>query len=239
LRRPYIAVPPVGVLVALLAIVATTAMAPDSLPLPLAGFADEIGHLATGLLVLAILRCPRRGLAWGLLAASVLIDVDHIPHVLGGDWLTRGTPRPYPHSLLTPLSFLGVAAFAGRRQPAVREVALGITLGLVAHFVRDFGEGGGGVPLLWPWTDAGSVIPRWSYLVLMFALAGLGVARGLGEPGSLTSLEGLVGPGRGRPAPSAPPPDERTPDADHGDEPRHQDSRDAGEDRQVAPVAPA
>ena len=69
---------------------------------------DEPAHLATGLVfVLALLtlarsrRAPLSFLA-AAVVASVAIDLDHLPGLLGWHGLTQGTPRPYTHSLATP-----------------------------------------------------------------------------------------------------------------------------------------
>jgi inner membrane protein len=116
-------------------------------PLILAGGLDEIAHLATGILAITALarqRQPR--FAGSLLVASVAIDIDHIPYYMGSKWLTRGTPRPYSHSLLTLL----VVAMLGTLWRGQRFAILGAFAGLALHFWRDLC--GGGVSLLWPLT---------------------------------------------------------------------------------------
>ena len=74
------------------------------------GAFDEPAHLATGILVVAAAdrRSSRRrppspscSPRW---SASVAIDVDHMPQYLGWHALSDGTPRPYTHSLITPLA---------------------------------------------------------------------------------------------------------------------------------------
>ena len=61
-----------------------------------AGLLDETAHLLTGVFVLAALRgLPDSSFAVGLLATSVLIDLDHVPGRLGDQFLTSGTDRPY------------------------------------------------------------------------------------------------------------------------------------------------
>jgi uncharacterized protein YjbJ (UPF0337 family) len=137
--------------------------------------ADEVGHLATGLLVLLAL-APQATMAFwaGLLGASVLIDLDHIPDMLGSDWLTRGTPRPYPHSLSTIVVVLVVAALVKGR---LRSALFGVALGLAAHFVRDLAEGSTGVSLLWPITPAQQRLPLAAYLVLALVLVLIAIAR--------------------------------------------------------------
>ncbi len=118
-------------------------------PLMLVGGLDEIAHLATGILAitgLAHQRPPR--FAGSLLLASVAIDVDHIPSYVGIKWLDRGTPRPYPHSLLTLLA----VAMLGTLWRGQRLAILGAFVGIALHFWRDLSEPGGGVALLWPLT---------------------------------------------------------------------------------------
>jgi inner membrane protein len=108
---------------------------------------DEIAHLMTTLLVLWMLG-PRvcQCFLVPALIASVAIDLDHVPGRLGIDWLTKGTPRPYTHSLLTVAIVLAVGLVWPRR----RRLLIGVAIGLVIHFLRDVGEPGSGVALLWP-----------------------------------------------------------------------------------------
>ena len=115
----------------------------------LVGGLDEIAHLATGILAitgLARQRPPR--FAGSLLLASVAIDLDHIPLWMGIKRLNRGTPRPYPHSLLTLL----VVAMLGILWRGQRLAVLGAFVGIALHFWRDLSGPGGGVALLWPVT---------------------------------------------------------------------------------------
>jgi inner membrane protein len=118
-----------------------------------------------------------RRLARGLIAASVLIDLDHIPQYRGAGWLTAGTDRPYPHSLLSLLG--SSAAFLALRRTAPQggasSAALGILIGLGAHFFRDLAVPSCGVPLLWPIQRRAFSIPRGVYL----ASLATGLARNL------------------------------------------------------------
>jgi hypothetical protein len=146
---------------------------------------DETAHFLTGALVLAALpRVPWRRFAVGLLVASVAIDLDHVPGLLGYQWITRTTQRPYPHSLLT-LALVGLAAVAWSSR---RTLLAGAAVGLVAHFFRDLSESSAGVPLLWPWSSHAYTLPHWTYLAamgvvvavaLMWARARLRQSRGL------------------------------------------------------------
>jgi inner membrane protein len=98
------------------------------------------------------------------LIGSVAIDLDHIPQYLGYRFFTVGTPRPYTHSLLTPLLLVALALGVRR----YRTVFLGLALGVLLHFFRDLAEGNGSsVPLLWPLSDHAFSYSHSTYLVLM------------------------------------------------------------------------
>lgn len=132
------------------------------------GPVDEIAHVLTTLLVFWALGrglCRRCSLLPALVA-SVAIDVDHIPGILGYDFFTEGTPRPYTHSLLTICVVLvGAPLWRSRRN-----LLLGIAAGLAIHFVRDLAEPGTGVALLWPVSDHSFSIAHAWYVVLMGAV---------------------------------------------------------------------
>jgi inner membrane protein len=128
---------------------------------------DETAHVLTMLIVLwALGDRVRERLGIAALVASVAIDVDHVPQYLGFDFLTRGTPRPYSHSLLTIAVVLLLAAVWRRR----RDCLMGVALGLVVHFWRDLSEAGSGVALLWPFSDHSFSLPRTSYVLIMSAV---------------------------------------------------------------------
>jgi inner membrane protein len=126
---------------------------------------DETAHLLTALLLLqAIPPRLRAKIMIPALIGSVAIDLDHIPDYLGYRFLTVGTPRPYTHSLLTPLLLLTLALVVRRH----RAVFVGLALGVLLHFFRDLAEGNGsGVPLLWPFSDHAFSYPHATYLALM------------------------------------------------------------------------
>ena len=134
------------------------------------GALDEIAHLLTTLIVLWALgpRIDDRVLIPALVA-SVAIDFDHVPAELGHDFLTRGTSRPYTHSLLSIVVVLAVAALWRSR----RDVMLGVAIGLAIHFWRDMAEADAGVALLWPFSERSFRFSHTGYLILMalFAVA--------------------------------------------------------------------
>ena len=133
------------------------------------GAVDEPAHLATALLLLLALltlvrsRRPSMSFLAAALIASVAIDLDHIPELLGWQGLTGGLPRPYTHSLMTPLVLIVVGALAGGR---IRPVAFGAAFGVGAHLCRDLCTGPG-VAILWPLSSAPVRLP---YLVFAAGL---------------------------------------------------------------------
>jgi inner membrane protein len=122
---------------------------------------DEIAHLLTAALVLAALRgVVDRRFAVGLLVASVLIDLDHVPGLVGLDWIRRGTNRPYTHSLLM-IAVAGLAAIARARA----------TVAVAGSDARDWDTSGpdlaeseSGAPLTWPLSLRSFTLPHWTYL---------------------------------------------------------------------------
>ena len=107
---------------------------------------DEPAHLATAMVfllaLLTIVRTPRPKVSFLVAAvvASVAIDLDHIPGLLGWQGLTEGVPRPYTHSLVTPVALIVVGQLAGGR---VKPVAFGAAFGVLAHLFRDLFTGPG------------------------------------------------------------------------------------------------
>ncbi len=140
---------------------------------------DETAHLLTGALLLgALARVPWRPFAVGLLVASVAIDLDHVPGLLGYQWITRTTQRPYPHSLLT----LALVVLAAAAWPTRRTLLAGAAVGLAAHFYRDLSESSAGVPLLWPWSSHAYTLPHWTYLAAMAIAVAVALARAWRRP---------------------------------------------------------
>lgn len=135
---------------------------------------DEIAHLLTAVIVLWALG-PRmwKRFAAPALVAAVVIDLDHIPGELGHDFLTRGTQRPYTHSLLS-IAVLLAAAAAWRSR---RDVMLGLALGLAIHFWRDMAEADAGVALLWPFSSHSFTLSHSGYLVVMGCFCAVAAVR--------------------------------------------------------------
>ena len=135
---------------------------------------DEIAHALTALLVLWALgeRASER-FAASALVASVMIDVDHVPALLGGRWLTAGTPRPYTHSLLT----IAVVLLAARVSKRRSDTLLGVAIGLAIHFWRDMAEPNSGVALLWPLSDRSFSLPHGTYVAAVVVVITIVAAR--------------------------------------------------------------
>ena len=90
------------------------------------------------------------------------------PGAAGLAGLTGGAPRPYTHSLVTPLVLIAVGAV---RPGRARPIAFGAAFGVGAHLFRDLCTGPG-LAIAWPLSSAAVRLP---YLV--FA-AGLVADRG-------------------------------------------------------------
>lgn len=128
---------------------------------------DEVAHLATGALLVLVLRPSSRHRAVAILVASVAIDVDHVPAQLGWNGLTEGTPRPYTHALWLPLLAYGCSLTA-RGRTAV--LLAGASLGMLGHLWRDLCTGPGAA-LIWPLSHVDVSLSYWPYGVSIAALA--------------------------------------------------------------------
>ena len=133
---------------------------------PASGVLDDPAHLATAIVVVAALRPRSARFAAALLIASVAIDLDHLPDLLGIDTLNPGTARPITHSFATAAAFGLLAAAVSRS----RAIGAGVTAGMLAHFFRDVASEAG-VPLLWPFSTTEVSVPYVSYAVALTALA--------------------------------------------------------------------
>lgn len=148
-------------------------------PLGLQALLDESAHAATGILALATIGVAfKPPIVLAVLAGSVLIDLDHVPGLLGSDVLQRGTPRPYTHSLLTVILVTAAVLLVPRPK---RKLLIIAALALVLHFFRDMAEPGGpGVALLWPLSYRAYTIGYGSYAATLGLLAAIAVARRAG-----------------------------------------------------------
>lgn len=150
-------------------------------PLAAAAGLDETAHTITAILLLSAL-VPRAdpALKLGTLLGGVLIDVDHVPLLLGNELVTAGATRPYSHSLAMVGGLLLVAAGLARDR---RRIVLGAAFGLATHLLRDMATGG--VPLFWPLTRATIALPYTLYATLLLAAASLVLWRSVQQRGAV------------------------------------------------------
>lgn len=109
------------------------------------GLADEIAHALTGYLLVSLLIIL--GVPLSLPAAvlgSVIIDLDHIPEVLGWIPPPDETTRFITHSMATVAMVAAIGLFDRKRRSVWFSVAVGITL----HLIRDMATGT--VRFWWP-----------------------------------------------------------------------------------------
>ncbi|HLG73661.1 MAG TPA: metal-dependent hydrolase [Chloroflexota bacterium] len=149
------------------------------------GLLDEPAHLFTALLLLAAFGIGYfKHYAIPVALASLLIDLDHLPGYLGSDILTRGTPRPYTHSLTTVVAVLLLAALL---RSGARRTSLAVAFGLVGHLLRDLATYS--VPLFWPVTNAGFHLPYPIYLAVVAVSTFVVLVRLLNRPAELVAGE--------------------------------------------------
>jgi inner membrane protein len=134
------------------------------------GITDETAHVSTmAIFLLAFPRLRNAGFIAGCLAGSTVIDLDHIPLFLGSNILTEETNRPFTHGLLTMGIVLAISLVT---KDPWRSIGLGLVAGLAAHFLRDMATSTAGVPLLWPISSTGFMLPYPLYVAaLIGALA--------------------------------------------------------------------
>jgi inner membrane protein len=141
------------------------------------GVLDEPAHLATAVLVLLALVGGRRLAAAptftaAALAASMLIDVDHLPLYAGVPGVADSGGRPYSHSVTTVVVLLVLWLITGRRWAGLAGAAVGVCL----HFVRDVATGPG-LQLWWPVSRVDIRLPARWYLAAVIVLAGVATVR--------------------------------------------------------------
>jgi hypothetical protein len=138
---------------------------------------DEPAHVGTGLLALAAAGVSfPASVVLAVVAGSLLIDLDHLPHLFGSHLIEHGIPRPYTHTLGT-VAFLLVLALVIRSWRW--RLLVGVAgLALALHFFRDMAEPGGpGVALLWPFSDHAFTLPYPWYGGVLAVFASLALAR--------------------------------------------------------------
>ena len=124
---------------------------------PALGLLDEPAHLATAALLLASVGALRRTRPVLItLAASVVIDLDHLPLYAGAPLGADG--RPPTHSLFTVAALAAAGLLAKRHRSDLLACAAGVAL----HLVRDVATGPG-VPLLWPTSGRAVSVPYVGY----------------------------------------------------------------------------
>jgi membrane-bound metal-dependent hydrolase YbcI (DUF457 family) len=140
---------------------------------PQVGFFDDPAHLCVGIIVAGALGLRDRRSIAIVVAASVLIDLDHIPLTFGWDIISAGAPRPYTHSLagLAAIALLGAAL---TRTPRTGHR---IAAGIGCHLWRDLAVGSG-VALAWPFSDHAFRVSFVAYVAVLAALAVVATARG-------------------------------------------------------------
>jgi inner membrane protein len=112
----------------------------------LGGLVDECAHVAVA--AAALPPGPARDPDWtaGYLAATVTIDLDHLPQLVRPEKGVRARSRPPAHTLLTPAALVALSRLTtGPTRAALRGAATGVAV----HLGRDLGTGPG-VALLSP-----------------------------------------------------------------------------------------
>jgi inner membrane protein len=122
--------------------------------------APSIGHVAVGLAAARLAREPRglSPLAWrlGLVAASLLPDADVVAFTLGIPYHAPLGHRGASHSLAVA-GLCGLLSAALGRIRGVSPTRIGVLAGVVmaTHGLLDtLTDGGLGIALLWPWSNA-------------------------------------------------------------------------------------
>jgi membrane-bound metal-dependent hydrolase YbcI (DUF457 family) len=148
------------------------------------GVLDETAHAATAFIVLAAFGTRfRRRTVLAVVVGAVVLDVDHIPGLVGWHFLDDGAPRPYTHSLLGAAIALAVALAVARR---VGPLALAVWGAIALHLWRDLAEPDGpGVSLLWPLTDRAFTIGYLWYIVPLAVAAAIALRRRTGQRAEL------------------------------------------------------
>lgn len=141
--------------------------------LPLHGFLDHVGHALTALMAALSVRAIRLPIpVWSILLGGMVLDLGHVPQMLGAVNALEGSTRNGSHSLAVVI----VLASLGFLDQRHANVWLGIAIGATSHLWRDMGTGT--VALMWPVTETvyGTLFTRYLAVLTGVALAMIGSA---------------------------------------------------------------
>lgn len=150
---------------------------PSNETLTLHGMYDETGHLLTALVVAIGVRALRLPVpVWSVLVGGMVLDLGHVPQMMGYIGSLEGSTRNGSHSLAVVV-VLACLGFIDRRRA---NIYLGIAIGAVSHLWRDMGTGT--VALMWPITETvyGTLYTRYIAGLIGMAMAMVGSAGLLG-----------------------------------------------------------
>jgi inner membrane protein len=142
-------------------------------PRPIEAVLDESAHAMTALVLFKAAGVDGAALALPLLVGAVLIDVDHVPMEVGLDVVTRGTNRPYSHSVVVVGGLLILAGLSGASRS---RMFLAVAFGVGTHLLRDMATGG--VPLYWPLFASRVTIDYGVYAAVMLVGGAMAVRSG-------------------------------------------------------------
>lgn len=145
------------------------------------GLLDEPAHLATAALILTALAGPEwllshLRLTSSAMAASMAIDIDHIPLYAHVPHIAVDGGRPFTHSAVTVM-VLALLAFAVRRN---QTIFLGFSAGVALHFARDVATGPG-LSLWWPLSDKRIEVQYSAYILGLCALVVVAILRSVDQ----------------------------------------------------------
>lgn len=145
--------------------------------LPVHGFLDHVGHLLTATVAALAIRAIRLPIpVWSVLLGGVILDLGHVPQMLGVINALEGSTRNGSHSLAIVILLASLGFLDQRRA----HIWLGIAIGATSHLWRDMGTGT--VALMWPLTETvyGTLYTRYLAVLVGVALAMIGSATLLG-----------------------------------------------------------
>lgn len=134
---------------------------------------DEMLHATTAIVMLvALWPVPRlqRSTIIAALVGAVLIDLDHLPGMLGYSVVSTRQGRPVTHSLVT---IIAVVLLALMLRDRTRLGVLAIAFGVATHLFRDMATGG--VPMTWPVSSKEVDIAAGTYFLFLVSCVMLAV----------------------------------------------------------------